>query len=82
MGDTRIADTDDTGHNDSPNPHFEAVLKGFLSRRGLLKGGVGTAATLLMGGGLTACGSDDPAPAPPVGAAPVPRRRRLPPRCS
>lgn len=70
--DRKVIDADDIGHNDSPNPEFDTVLKGFLSRRGMLKGGVGTAATLLLGGGLAACGSDDPAPAAPVGAAPPP----------
>jgi secreted PhoX family phosphatase len=72
MSDNRkVIDADDIGHNDSPNTEFDTVLKGFLSRRGMLKGGVGTAATLLLGGGLAACGSDD-TPAPPVAAAPPP----------
>lgn len=55
---------DNTGYNDSPNTSFDTVLSGFLSRRMILKGGVSTAAMLLMGGALTACGSDDDPLAP------------------
>jgi secreted PhoX family phosphatase len=50
--------SEDTGCNDSSNPEFQSVLDTFLTRRGILKGGVGTAATLLLGG-LAGCGDDD-----------------------
>ena len=66
-------DPDDSGQNDSPNPQFQAVLQGYLSRRGMLKGSLGTAATLIMGGGLAACGDDVDVPAPaPAQPAPAP----------
>ncbi|MEO6186695.1 MAG: PhoX family phosphatase, partial [Steroidobacteraceae bacterium] len=58
-------EADDIGCNNSANTAFDSVLKTFLSRRGMLKGGVGTAATLLLGGALAACESDDDVAAPP-----------------
>lgn len=64
-------DFNNENSNHSPNPTFESVLGARLSRRGLLRGGVGTVGTgLLAGFGVTACGgSDDPAPAePPAGS--------------
>ncbi len=46
--------------NRSGNPEFQAVLDARLSRRSLLRGGVGTAATAVLGTlGLSACGGDD-----------------------
>ncbi len=46
--------------NPSGNPSFDKVLDARLSRRSLLRGGVGTAATALLGGwGVAACGGDD-----------------------
>lgn len=61
---------DDEDFNTSPNPTFDAVLSTRLSRRSLLRGGFGTAATMALGGlGLSACGGDDDDPASP--AAPV-----------
>jgi secreted PhoX family phosphatase len=59
----------DTDLNTSGNTDFQAVLDARLSRRSLLRGGVGTAASALLGGwGLTACGGgDDDTP----GAAPL-----------
>lgn len=52
--------------NTSDNPHFAAVLDARLSRRGLLRGSVGTAATALFGSvALAGCGGgDDDTPAP------------------
>ena len=51
---------DDEDLNTSGNPSFERVLDARLSRRSLLRGGVGTAATALLGSwSLAACGSDD-----------------------
>jgi secreted PhoX family phosphatase len=51
--------------NTSGNPTFESVLNARLSRRGVLRGSVGTAATAVFGSFATAAcggGSDDPAP--------------------
>ncbi len=64
---------DDADLNPSANPSFNAVLDARLSRRSLLRGGVGTAASALLGGwSLAACGgSDDPA-VPAAAAAPAP----------
>ena len=59
--------TDDL--NSSDNPSFQSVLQARLSRRSLLRGSVGTAATAVLGSwGLAACGGgdDDPAPAAPA----------------
>ena len=48
---------DDTDHNTSGNADFQSVLDARLSRRSVLRGGVGTAATAVLGGwGLAACG--------------------------
>jgi len=55
--------------NTSANPSFESVLAARLSRRGVLRGGVGTAATALFGSAVLAgCGGgdDDPAPVAPT----------------
>ena len=59
-------DLDDIDLNNSGNRSFNAVLDARLSRRALLRGGVGSAAGALLGGfSLSACGAggDDPAPA-------------------
>ncbi len=49
--------------NRSGNPDFQTVLDARLSRRSLLRGGVGTAATAVLGSlGLSACGGDDDGP--------------------
>ncbi len=59
---------DDIDLNNSGNTDFQAVLDARLSRRSVLRGGVGTAATALLGGwSLAACGGGDndfAAPAP------------------
>jgi len=63
----QVADIDNADHNDSGNPTFDAVLQARLSRRNILRGTFGGAATALLGSlSLTACGGsdDDPAPAP------------------
>jgi secreted PhoX family phosphatase len=62
----QAVDFNNEDSNHSGNPTFEAVLGARLSRRGLLRGSVGTMGTALLGGlGVSACGgSDDPAPAP------------------
>ena len=54
------AHDDDTDLNTSGNPSFEKVLDARLSRRSILRGGVGSAATALLGGwSVAACGGDD-----------------------
>src|SRR5690606_5908372 len=65
-------DPDDIGCNESGNTSFDTVLRGFLSRRNVLRGGVGTAATLLFTGGLAGCDDDDTQTAPPP--APPPQK--------
>jgi secreted PhoX family phosphatase len=57
---------DDRDLNPTSTPSFDDIAVARLSRRSLLRGGVGTAAAALFGGvALSACGgSDDPAPAP------------------
>jgi len=64
--------------NTSANPTFDAVLGARLSRRGLLRGGVGTVGTAVLAGfGVSACGggSDDALPAGPklLGFGAVPK---------
>ena len=70
-------DFNDEDSNTSANPTFGAVLTARLSRRGLLRGGVGTVGTAMLAGfGVSACGgSDDPvAPAEKLlGFAAVPK---------
>ena len=63
-------DPDDIGHNESANPSFESILHARLSRRNLLKGGAGLAATSFIGAGLAACGSSGDSGASPA-VAPV-----------
>ena len=59
---TQAIDFNEENSNTSANPTFESVLGARLSRRGLLRGSVGTAGTALLGAfGVSACGgSDDP----------------------
>ena len=61
-------DFNNENSNTSANPTFDAVLGARLSRRGLLRGSVGTVGTAVLGGlGVTACGgSDDPVVEPPA----------------
>lgn len=63
----------DEDSNTSRNARFETILAARLSRRGVLRGGLGLAATSLLGSAaLSACGgSDDPAPAPPPPVTPT-----------
>jgi secreted PhoX family phosphatase len=63
---------DDDNCNTSANEHFDTVLAARLSRRSLLRGGMASAAGVMLGAvGLSGCGSSDPAPAPPVVVPPV-----------
>ena len=60
---TQATDFNDENANTSANPSFEAVLGARLSRRGLLRGGVGSVGTAMLAGfGVSACGGggDDP----------------------
>ncbi len=60
--------------NQSANPSFDAVLSARLSRRGLLRGSVGTVGTAVLGGvALTACGGGDTVvtPVDPTPVAPA-----------
>lgn len=55
--------------NRSSNPHFDTILQARVGRRSLLRGGVGTAATALMGSlGLAACGGGDDEDTPAAGS--------------
>ncbi len=74
-----VVDPDDVGFNNSGNEDFGAILHTRVSRRGLLRGGVVSAATALFGSvGLTACGGNssvpvtDNTPVPGPAPAPVP----------
>jgi uncharacterized protein len=69
---------DDEDHNTSGNATFQSVLDARLSRRGLLRGGVGTAATAMFGSlAFAGCSSDDDAPAPSPAPAPAPSEKLL-----
>lgn len=60
--------------NTSANPSFDDILTARLSRRVALKGGISTTAAALLGGSvLTACGGDGGSDTPPAPApAPAP----------
>jgi secreted PhoX family phosphatase len=59
-------DFNDDNANRSANPTFDSVLQARLSRRGLLRGGVGTVGTVLLGGfAVSACGGGDDVPVVP-----------------
>ena len=64
-------DTED--HNRSGNPSFMDVLDAGLSRRSVLRGWVGTAASMVLGSlPLAACGGDDDPVAAPGATPPAP----------
>ncbi len=55
-------DFNDEDSNTSNNPTFDSVLHARLSRRGLLRGSVGTVGAAMLGGlGVAACGGGDTA---------------------
>ncbi|MET0351579.1 MAG: PhoX family phosphatase, partial [Rhizobacter sp.] len=65
-------DHDDIDLNHSGNDSFLTVLDARLSRRSVLRGGVGTAATAVLATwSLAACGGDDDETPAPVGNAPI-----------
>jgi len=56
----QLSHDDEADLNTSGNPSFNQVLDARLSRRSILRGGLGTAATAVMGSwGLSACGGSD-----------------------
>lgn len=58
-------DSNDETAGTGANPSFDAVLQARLSRRGLLRGSVGTVGTAMLGGlSVAACGGGDDAAAP------------------
>ncbi|ABM39187.1 PhoX family protein [Polaromonas naphthalenivorans] len=66
----------DENSNTSPNPSFDTVLQARLSRRGLLRGSVGTVGTSMLSGlALAGCGGGDDTPA--VTPVPVPTETLL-----
>ncbi|WP_382323732.1 PhoX family phosphatase [Hydrogenophaga sp. UC242_53] len=56
----------DEDSNTSSNPAFDSVLQARLSRRSLLRGGVGTAGTAALGGAAALSGCATAGPASPV----------------
>ena len=65
---TPFVDPDDQDNNTSANPTFQQVLNSGLSRRNVLRGGLGGALTAMFAPvALTACGGGDD----PVAAAPA-----------
>jgi hypothetical protein len=66
---TQPIDFNDENSNTSANPSFDSVLQARLSRRGLLRGGVGTVGSTLLGGlAVSACGGGDALAAMPAPA--------------
>jgi secreted PhoX family phosphatase len=60
-------DFNDENSNTTQNPTFDNILQARLSRRGLLRGGVGTFGTAMLGGlSLSACGGGDDEVAAPA----------------
>jgi len=68
-----FVDPDDQDNNTSANPTFQQVLSSGLSRRNVLRGGLGGALTAMFAPvALTACGGgDDPVAAAPAAPAPT-----------
>ncbi|WP_148716629.1 PhoX family protein [Chitinolyticbacter meiyuanensis] len=69
-------DQDDIPSNLSNNEHFNEVVDRVVSRRNILKSGLGLSAAMFLGGSLAACGGDggsSPSPTPtPVPGTPTP----------
>jgi secreted PhoX family phosphatase len=67
-----LRQTDDLDTNTSANPHLGSVLERGLTRRGVLRGGLGGAmAALFAPMALTACGGGSDAPAVPGPTTPT-----------
>jgi secreted PhoX family phosphatase len=67
---SRLAAPAEEDSNTSANPTFESVMAARLSRRGLLRGSVGTAATAVFGSFATAaCGGGDDEASTPASTA-------------
>jgi uncharacterized protein len=67
---TNPIDFNDENSNTSSNPSFDSVLQARLSRRGVLRGSVGSVGTVMLAGvGLSACGGSDEAVAAPTAPA-------------
>ena len=64
---TQKIDFNDENSNTSNNPSFDSVLQARLSRRGVLRGSVGSVGTVMLASvGLSACGGSDDAVAAPA----------------
>ena len=62
-----VVDFNDENSNSSYNPTFDSIFNSRMSRRNLLRGSLGVAATVALPTlGLTACGSDTVAATAPV----------------
>ena len=71
---TQRIDFNDENSNTSGNPSFDSVLQARLSRRGVLRGSLGTVGAALLGGAaVSACGGGDSADA----SAPAPEETLL-----
>ncbi len=55
----KLINFEEGNNNPSPNPHFHDVVERAVSRRNLLKSGLGLSAAMFLGGSLTACGDDN-----------------------
>ena len=62
-----VVDFNDENSNSSSNPTFDSIFNSRMSRRNMLRGGLGMAATVALPTlGLTACGTDTDAATTPV----------------
>jgi secreted PhoX family phosphatase len=74
----QAVDFNEENSNGSANPTFDSILQTRLSRRGLLRGSVGTVGTAVLGGlGVTACGGGNDAAAATQVTAPVLQEKLL-----
>lgn len=55
----KLINFEEGNNNPSSNPHFHDVVERAVSRRNLLKSGLGLSAAMFLGGSLTACGDDN-----------------------